>query len=157
MAELYCRPLINTSPSPLPVNHESSSLPQDNATLPCWEKEGRREDCGIRNKNVWRKNRTGNRGGQSVLTEEELEKEGGGKAGRNDEEKRENDKRVEDPMRERRKNMKEIRILMPRESYEGGRHGLETLQDGHERITWNRGKTEWKEDGAEKPVKGAVG
>lgn len=70
-----------------------------------------------------------------MLTEEELEKEGGGKAGRNDEEKRENDKRVEDPMRERRKNMKEIRILMPRESYEGGRHGLETLQDGHERIT----------------------
>lgn len=53
--------------------------------------------------------------------------------------------------------MKEIRILMPRESYEGGRHGLETLQDGHERITWNKGKTEWKEDGAEEPVKGAVG
>lgn len=36
---------------------------------------------------MWRKNRTGNGGGQSVLTEEELEKEGGGKAGRNDEEK----------------------------------------------------------------------
>ena len=38
MAELYSRLLINMSPSPLPVNHESSSLPQDNASSPAGKK-----------------------------------------------------------------------------------------------------------------------
>lgn len=40
MAELYCRSLINTFASPLPVNRESSSLPQNNPTLFCWEQRG---------------------------------------------------------------------------------------------------------------------
>lgn len=46
MAQLYCRPLINTSPSPSPVNHKSSSLPQDNATL-CWEQRGKDGGGGV--------------------------------------------------------------------------------------------------------------
>lgn len=73
---------------------------------------------------MWRKNRTGNGGGQSVLTEEELEKEGGGGLAGMMKKKKGKWQKREDPMEERRKNMKEIRILMPRESYEGGRHGL---------------------------------
>lgn len=67
---------------------------------------------------MWGKNRTGNGGVQSVLTEEELEKEGGGKTGRNDEEKgRMTKERGSNGGKE--ENMKEIRILMPRESYDG--------------------------------------